>query len=858
LNVTVYDANGALNNLTVWFYGGYANGSYFLINTLYNQTNGTNLVYNWSLGISGKYNWTVIVNDGIVNSTNSFYYFNLTNFSISCEAGGPYQQNALVLVQGTIKNESLAVLSYPLNLSLYDVNNNLDANQNSTTASDGGFETSFSGLSVGSYLINATATYKGYTEYCQDTFIIGGSASLVLDKILNFYNQTNTTIMYNITLRLTNKGGSDVISTTLIDSDSNDSSYSLGNVSANSTLIRSYLKEYNITSSGYTFNLSIATVNGTDSYSGNDISINSTQIILSIPGSSSGAGQQVTLTKNAYYNSENSTTVNYTVSLAVVNSGVEDLSGISLIDTDLGINTNINLENMQNYSYTSSILVDKAASNTNKLFVKASATISNVSYESNQIRVRIPGYGGPADAIVNAPASVSTSTSFSTTITVENQNPDVGQDFTIDYWITKSDETVNYSSGQQTIYVASSGSSDLTASLISPSTVGSYRLRALVSWVGGTATAYDSFTVTSSDGGTATPPGGGGSTGGTTTPSISTPITNIVSVHYETADSGSTISIETGREDFAIINASFNVMEKINDIDLSIKKVDDISEVSEQLSSCYGYYELERINIDGTLNTTINFKVNKSWIESNGYDANKVSLNRYHDRWVKLPTNLTGENSANYYYQAITPGFSLFAIIAEKASSDITGEAVSEVICKLPEIRFGEGCCFDNNDNAICDSNEPSEKKVGLSTKTGVLILIILLVLAGAVLVISRLDDIMYVIYGSIKEILPSMKSKLIIFKKEERDPTRLTHIVGIGVYSSGGHIIGKIKEACLNESNSKIDKWSVEVSKEIAKKIGKKFILVRSEMVLSISQIMIIDERVYGYIERLEKIKIK
>jgi len=99
---------------------------------------------------------------------------------------------------------------------------------------------------------------------------------------------------------------------------------------------------------------------------------------------------------------------------------------------------------------------------------------------------------------VNAPASVQASTSFNTDIRVENQNTDIGQDFVIDYWITNNAETENYSSGQQTIYVASSGSSDLTATLISPSIAGDYRFRALVTWAGGTATAYDSFAVLSS------------------------------------------------------------------------------------------------------------------------------------------------------------------------------------------------------------------------------------------------------------------------------------------------------------------------------------------------------------------------
>jgi phosphopantetheinyl transferase (holo-ACP synthase) len=82
--------------MTVWIYGGYPNGTYALINTTYNQTNGTPIIYNWA-GLSlGQYNWTIIANDGIRNSTNEFYYFNLINLTMNCEAGGGYQKDAII------------------------------------------------------------------------------------------------------------------------------------------------------------------------------------------------------------------------------------------------------------------------------------------------------------------------------------------------------------------------------------------------------------------------------------------------------------------------------------------------------------------------------------------------------------------------------------------------------------------------------------------------------------------------------------------------------------------------------------------------------------------------------------------
>jgi sporulation protein YlmC with PRC-barrel domain len=206
-------------------------------------------------------------------------------------------------------------------------------------------------------------------------------------------------------------------------------------------------------------------------------------------------GEHLTLTKNASLNSENTTHVNYTLTIEVLNSGEVNLTSITVLDSELDLNALINLDINESYNSSNFTIIAKTISDSQKTFVKSTATVNSVTYFSNQVTINISGYGGPADAIVYAPASVSSSTSFDTIITVKNNNSDIGQDFTVDYWITNEAETTNYSSGQQTIYVAISGSSNLTAALTSPTSDGNYRFKALVTWGGGTATAYDTFVV---------------------------------------------------------------------------------------------------------------------------------------------------------------------------------------------------------------------------------------------------------------------------------------------------------------------------------------------------------------------------
>ena len=383
---------------------------------------------------------------------------------------------------------------------------------------------------------NGTDAISGLIETTagEIVIIIPGTqtpASFILDKIATIHNVTNTTINYNITLRVVNKGGSDATNSNITDSDSENSPYDLGTVSNNESVERSYIENFTRQDTITYQLLSVATAQAIDSYLGSLISANSTEINVTIPDTE--IGKQITITKNVVYSSENSTAVIYNVSSTLYNSGDEDLTSINYIDTDLNDTAfTIDINKGDSHLISKLVTLDKAASNENHQFALGTATISGLNFYSNRPTIRIPGYGGPADAIVIAPVSVQTSTSFDTTITVENQNPDIGQDFTIEYWITNVAEDTNYTSGEQTIYVASSGSSDLTATLTSPSSAGDYRYRAIVTWAGGTATAYDSFTVTapSSDDGDTGGSSGGGSITGRATEEI---VCNAPYIRYE-------------------------------------------------------------------------------------------------------------------------------------------------------------------------------------------------------------------------------------------------------------------------------------------------------------------------------------
>jgi len=94
----------------------------------------------------------------------------------------------------------------------------------------------------------------------------------------------------------------------------------------------------------------------------------------------------------------------------------------------------------------------------------------------------------------------------------------------------------------------------------------------------------------------------------------------------------------------------------------------------------YRYMSVSFTNIDDSnvQSAKIKFKVEKSWIEQNSVDASSAALYRYSGGvWNNLQTVKTGEDGVHVYYEAATPGFSYFAISAEKAATTATSATIA-------------------------------------------------------------------------------------------------------------------------------------------------------------------------------------
>lgn len=794
LNYTVYDSD--LRSMTVWLYG---DGN--SINTTTSVQNGTPLFYNWTGLTLGQHNWTAITNNGIKNSSTYTKNFNIINLTLNCEAGGPYQDGALVLVQGNLSNGTYGLSSQVVNASIY-VNNILNTSKSLISSSDGSFQTTLSNLGVGNYTLNVLTIYQGISKSCSDSFVVGGAASLVLDKIASFYNVTNETFIYNMTLRLTNKGGSNATNVNITDLDYLDSIFVIGNLSSGESVIRSYLLNYTKNSTTYYNTTAIAQALGIDSYLNSLISANSTAINLTIPDTT--AGIKLTIIKNIAYTSGTNDNVTYNVSDEIVNSGDRDLINIIFTDQDVGaLSLSINISEGNSYTLSSLKTINREATNSNHEFIQATSSVLGEIFNSSQPVIRIPGKGGgPNDVKVYPPSSVSTSTSFNTVINVTNQNPDISQDFVIDYWITNDDETTNYSSsGQQTIYIAALETNSTTVTLTSPSSAGTYRVKASVSGTGVVtpATSYGTFTIIDSS--SETP-----STSGTTTSSGSSRITAkavdevICNPPY----------IRYGKECCLDQNKN-NICD--SDDDKKVEQTPEIPKTGEvvgkedsgQKFSIKMILDLWWILVLVLVVLVIIYSIKKYYEnKSKNANVNVVPYSVYKSRKIEKTQAVSNLETKTSSYRSKPKSKKLILVISLVAIFVVLGFFVYS----------NHLIVFRAIDNSSLIGNH---------------------FIINSLLIVSLLV-VVFVIFFLIRK----------LFRKK-RDTSRLREIIGMSVYTNAGNKIGKLKDIYLDNNNSKINYFLISLNKKLARNLKKKNILVDYKHVKSIKEIIIIEAGVFN-----------
>jgi len=82
----------------------------------------------------------------------------------------------------------------------------------------------------------------------------------------------------------------------------------------------------------------------------------------------------------------------------------------------------------------------------------------------------------------------------------------------------------------------------------------------------------------------------------------------------------------------------------------------------------------------------------------------------------------------------------------------------------------------------------------------------------------------------------------------------KLSNIKGTKVYTENGNYIGKIKDVYLEDKIPRIYGWLVALDRKISKKNEVKYILLKSNLVKSIKEVMIVNEFINSHIDKFKE----
>ena len=266
--------------------------------------------------------------------------------------------------------------------------------------------------------------------------------------------------------------------------------------------------------------------------------------------------------------------------------------------------------------------------------------------------------------------SVTQGSTFSLSLNIQN-NGETTANFGS---ITVSPSYFSISSGCSPSNILGGQSSGLSCTIAASSSApaGSRTLSILIS-----PTNADSVTKTASvtviAGATTTTLGGGGGGGG----GPSGPAEKKKTHTWTMITPGVVEIMHVNDPDIGLKQISINVRNRANNVKITVTKLvgKPASVVHNISGKVFKYMEINAVNLvdENISEAKIQFPVNKSWIIRNNINRATVALNRYHNNvWERLQTREISEDSDYVYYEAISAGFTTFAITGEEVTVTTT------------------------------------------------------------------------------------------------------------------------------------------------------------------------------------------
>lgn len=139
-----------------------------------------------------------------------------------------------------------------------------------------------------------------------------------------------------------------------------------------------------------------------------------------------------------------------------------------------------------------------------------------------------------------------------------------------------------------------------------------------------------------------------------------------------------------------ITKITINANNTISNAGIAIQQIEKLANITNVSGIPYRYFNITTTNLTATdiATATIEFKVNKTWINESNIDETTITLNRYSNitgNWRALPTTKIEEDNTSLYFESETPAFSFFAVSGEKKTVSIaTAEAPTAEATAIP------------------------------------------------------------------------------------------------------------------------------------------------------------------------------
>ncbi|MBI2129150.1 PGF-pre-PGF domain-containing protein [Candidatus Woesearchaeota archaeon] len=163
---------------------------------------------------------------------------------------------------------------------------------------------------------------------------------------------------------------------------------------------------------------------------------------------------------------------------------------------------------------------------------------------------------------------------------------------------------------------------------------------------------------------------GGDGGGQTTTPTSSSAVAQsfIFSI-----GSGATKTLSITSDALAFTNVQISVTANADNVNIKVEKVTATpSAVGAPAGTVYQNLQITKTNLADTAIGTVKmqFRVEKTWLTEKGVKDSDVALARYADnKWNDLTTKKKTESDKYVYYEADSPGFSYFTVVAKTAAA---------------------------------------------------------------------------------------------------------------------------------------------------------------------------------------------